>query len=432
MPLVGEDYSLQPWGYLSKPDTFSQRIAKVWQRVIISAKVWSPRIGEALTTITGMFPTIVFDFLNTIMFIWLIIVLFIIGYGRFPNSSKFKDILAVLIIFFLFIAVFPLIGQLLFWKAGASNHTWGLTILLSFSLPYRLNYKTDHHLESKFILILYILLGFLAGLTIENAVIIVFGFLLIYYLFSRRNDNIDKKFIYPIISFLVGIIILLFSPGTTHRRQYYLSQSSDVTLDGLSLYINRLLRIYNDYLNLSWGLILVFSISLLGLYLLARNRKNKRGEKFFTSQQLSFPDILILFVLSILSVLILISISYHTDQQRGFAFSWLIITSLSAYIITEFLFHIRSRRMLYIGVVGILSFTFILIFNMGAKYHQLSLEYQKRQQIIFSSIIRGEKEIALPAITVQESRLISTREGLPDLGDRIAKYYGFDSVKIEK
>lgn len=433
MPLAGEDYSLQPWGYLSEPSTFSESVNLVWRRVMISAKVWSPRIGEALTTITGMFPDVIFDVLNTSIFVWLMIILFVIGFGRFPIAFKIKDTISLLIIFFLFITLFPLIGQLVFWKAGACNHTWGLTILLSFILPYRLNDKTDHSIESKFILVLFILLGFLAGLTIENAVIVVFGLLLMYYYLSRRKEKINIEYFYPIISFIVGIAILLFSPGTTNRRQYYSSQSSDFNLSGFSLYFDRLVRITSDYFRLSWALVLIFSISLVIFYFLFRKGKAERKEKkFFSSSKLSFSDILILFVFSILSVMILISISYHTDQSRGFAFSWLITISLTAYMITEILFQLKSRRFIYMVLLSTICLTILQMVNIGILYDQLSLEYKKRQEIIYSSIIRGEKEISLPAIRVEESRLISTREGLPDLGDRLAKYYGFDLVIIQE
>ena len=66
--------------------------------------------------------------------------------------------------------------------------------------------------------------GFLGGLTVENATVIVLGFLLILYLSSRIDDKIDGVFLYPIISFGIGTFLLLFSSGTSIRRDYYFSE----------------------------------------------------------------------------------------------------------------------------------------------------------------------------------------------------------------
>jgi len=125
MPLVGEDYSLQPWGYNASPSSFLERINVISQVVHRSVISWNPRIGEQLTTITAALPKIYFDVINTIIFIWSLIVLFVLGNGRFPNSKSYYDTLSLFLICFLIITVFPLLGQVFFWKAGACNHFWG-------------------------------------------------------------------------------------------------------------------------------------------------------------------------------------------------------------------------------------------------------------------------------------------------------------------
>ena len=56
MPLVGEDITMQPWTYGSAPSTVTGKINAVWHKVYYSAILWNPRIGEALTTITAVFP----------------------------------------------------------------------------------------------------------------------------------------------------------------------------------------------------------------------------------------------------------------------------------------------------------------------------------------------------------------------------------------
>jgi hypothetical protein len=53
-----------------------------------------------------------------------------------------------------------------------------------------------------------------------------------------------------------------------------------------------------------------------------------------------------------------------------------------------------------------------------------------RKEIIYRAIEEDVPEIYLPAIQMQDSRIIETREILPDLGSRFAKYYGFENVYI--
>jgi hypothetical protein len=435
MPLTGEDYSLQPWNYKSSPASFWGQVNAISHKVMLSATFWSPRIGEALSTLTAAFPKVIFDVLNTIMCIWLIFVLFFIGFGRFPNWEKSKDSFTVFSIFLLIISLFPLLGQLFFWKAGTTNHIWGLIILLSFTLPFRENLHKRTRIKGKIALILYILLGFFAGLTVENASVVVLGCLLIYYVTGLKRKKIDRIFVFPIVSFAVGVAILLFSSGTKTRINYYNSLGFEGKVNWIILYLNRLIRIISDIIKISWPLLVAFFICLIIYFVISHHTKQtiSNGPQDEEPNKLTISEILITAFISFLSVLVLISIAYYSDQQRGFAFFWLILISLSAALMTEIWNQFSSRILkpfLIISVLGVLIFQ---MFNMGMVYNQFNSENSRRVEIIYAALRKGERKVVLPKFTTKDSRIIETRKILTDdMGVRLAIYYGFETVEITK
>lgn len=433
MPLAGEDYSLQPWKYNSAPATFSGRINAIASKVYFSATHWSPRIGEALTTITAAFPPVVFDIVNTLMFLWLVIVLFVIDRGRFPDFNNTSDGFSIFLIVSLIIALVPLLGQIFFWKAGTSNHLWGLIILLSFILPFRINYSNRIRINSYLLMVPYSVFGFLAGLTVENASVVVLSILLSYYVISVRENKIDKKLIFAILSFAFGVSILLFSPSTTIRRNYYNSLGFDGNLGGFSLYLNRFIRISYDFVKVSWPLLAIFIICLFIYRLMVwrNHRTGSRSERYVIPSKLAFHEIIIMVFLAYLSVPVLISIAYNSDQRRGFAFFWLVLISMTVHVITEIWgYLIKSWRV----IITMIPITVLLLsmYQMGIVYTKFSQENNTRLVMIYSALKSGKRETHLPAITIKDSRIIETREILPDLGERIADYYGLDSVFIER
>jgi len=434
MPLAGEDYTMQPWGYNAVPATFIGRIGAMWHKVYYSALMWNPRIGEGLTTITAAFPKLIFDILNTLLFIWLIFVLFVIGFGRFPDWKKPSDGFAFFSIFFLIITLCPLLGQIFIWKAGTSNHTWGSILLLSFILPFRLNYYKRVHIKQFPILLLYIILGFFAGLSVENSSVVVLATLLVLFVIFWKQKRIDKNFIYPLISFAIGVYILLFSPGTTIRRNYYAGQGYDANYSGINLYIHRLLRIGADFLKITWPLLLVF-IACLVVYIiimtLEKSRKTGTAQESGT-KKLSLLEIFFMLIVATLSAMILISVAYQSDQRRGFEFFWLIIIAISAYLLTDFWNRISSRYVHSAVLILSLLLLGFQAFTMGKVYSQLNSENAARIAIIDSALKTGEKAIILPKLTIQDSRIVETREILSDLSTRIAGYYGFTQVEIQK
>lgn len=422
MPLAGEDYTLQPWEFNRAPSTLSGKIQAIIEKVNYSASEWSPRIGEALTTITAAFPKSVFNLFNTIFITWLGILLFAIVNGRFPSATKIQDAIEIFIIYLCVICLFPLLGQIFFWKAGATNHLWGIIMLLCFALPFRMEYSR-HKIKNGGLLAIYICIGFIAGLTIENAAPIFFIILILYFGHNYRHNRIDWKYIFPLISFGIGISILLFSPATTSRRHYYSQLGSDNGLTGLALLINRFIRINTDFLQLSLPLILIMLILII-IYSILWPRFSEVDLVDFKLR----PRALLLSVITAyLPVLLLLTIAYQSDQRRGFAIFWVISIGLIAFLTIEIL---KKLPVVWeVIIVSILVLIFIIQSVQAISvYSSFSKQATLRNELISTALIMGKRTVTLQRINIPDSRIIETRESLPDLNDRISQYYGFEKV----
>ena len=130
-PLVGEDLILTPWNFGKEPITLISKFVLVFNRVFLQASNWNARIGELLAIIFAAFNKNLYNIISSLIVTILILVLFIIGFGRYPNWKNKQDLVGLFILIFLVICLNPLLGELIFWKSGTMNHTWGITFLFN-------------------------------------------------------------------------------------------------------------------------------------------------------------------------------------------------------------------------------------------------------------------------------------------------------------
>ncbi|MEN6570360.1 MAG: DUF6056 family protein [Anaerolineaceae bacterium] len=430
MPLVGEDYTNFVWYYHAEPATLIEKVNLIDKVLTKTVTFWSPRIGESLAILLSMFPKVVFNVLNALMFDWLLVVLFSLGYGRFPSPVVKSDLLVLLLLFLLTIWLFPLFGQVFLWKAGVTNHLWATIVVLSFMIPFRLNLTKQYELHGWLKISGYVLLGAMAGLSMENTSAAVFFLLINYFVCALSRKAIDWKWIFPILSFGIGLGYLLLSPGTTRRRLYYLQFRYDDDLTGIHLYLNRLYRIVPDFIRSSSTLLIVLMVSLILFFLLIWWRKHNLLQMYKQSSR-NWLALIAMFSTSLLAVLLLTAAPYQSDQRRAFTMFWLLAILLTAILISSILENLPGKLSFVLaGLMG--AFLLLQMVQIGLIISKFSRENDVRMEIIDQALKNGDKEVILPAITSPDSRVLETREILSDLGERYAMYYGFDKVMIEK
>lgn len=122
------------------------------------------------------------------------------------KNSLFRLVNYIFILSLIFLQT-PGFSQVYLWRPGAGNYLW----LMLIDLLFMNMFLAQKH--SMPFLVLLTLVGFITGTTNENTVggiiIICLG-----YLFLKR---VDKTRLWPIISLIVGYIVLLRSPGDTVR-----------------------------------------------------------------------------------------------------------------------------------------------------------------------------------------------------------------------
>lgn len=99
---------------------------------------WSGRVVTMFLTyfIMGNIPQslIFFNMGNSIFFCLLIVAIFVLTYGRAPN--QLRDGVIILLIFDLLFIGTKGIGEVALWKTGSIGYLWGVTLELTFLIPF--------------------------------------------------------------------------------------------------------------------------------------------------------------------------------------------------------------------------------------------------------------------------------------------------------
>lgn len=178
-PIMGEDFALAVFSKkhvdVNKVDMLKFVIIKIRAQM----QNWNVRIGEQLSIIFSCFDKTLFNLYNSaiaILFFWLA---YKYAFKRKLFWGK-KLVFYCLLIFMLVIMFQPALGEIFFWRTGSTNYLWASCILLFWGLPirYYIGYESiDIIGNSIFKTIFFTVLGFFAGFTNENTVLI---FLLLY------------------------------------------------------------------------------------------------------------------------------------------------------------------------------------------------------------------------------------------------------------
>ena len=186
-------------------------------------------------------------------------------------------------------------------------------------------------------------------------------------------------------------MILLFSPGTTVRRSYYAGVIDYGTLQGVALYAERLRRIGHDFFAASWPLLAVFGAVLAAYLLLVWQKENiwKRPAARTKLDGLPVSGIFVLLFVAALSVVAMAAVAYEGDQRRGFEFFWLIVISLTAYLVTEIWNRFSSALVRLLLVLSLLALIMLQASDMARVYARLRC----REPGTSGPYLRGTREI---------------------------------------
>ena len=146
-----------------------------------------------------------FNVCNTLVFVTLLHLLSLLVTGR-------RSVLVVALFLAVVGTCFPVPGETMLWIAGSANYLWAIT--LSLALVYYLQQPHERPLHWGCTLGL-LLFAFIAGGFNEATSFGLFGGLCIYYAFNR--SRFDRRAAVALLGYLLGIVLIVASPGAWQR-----------------------------------------------------------------------------------------------------------------------------------------------------------------------------------------------------------------------
>lgn len=175
--------------------------------------VWNGRVvGQFIFRILVHMPLSVESFFNALLFVFFSVLILLIAKTNKKNRNT-TNFIFVSVILFGFISDF---AQIYIWRAGAGNYLWttALDLLLIYLIKSNLVFSTK--IKNILYIVILSLLGLITGETNENTaggIILI----IIFYMFFKKLDF--KKYVFPLLSTMIGYAILLLSPGEWRRAE---------------------------------------------------------------------------------------------------------------------------------------------------------------------------------------------------------------------
>jgi hypothetical protein len=328
----------------------------------------------------GNYPALIkyFNFLNSLLFVGLIAIIFLIGLGRKPRGLR--DNLSILFIFSLLFIGSHGIGEVILWKSGSIGYLWGVTFELAFLLPVLSFIRAKpYSTQNKLVVYGYYALALIAATFIEHLSFAASAFILLLLVSCRLGKKAVPDYIKVSgLLHIVGSLTLLFSKGNLLKSSYQMIPPlNERILNGFSL----LEPVITG--GLGW-------IFLICLALALTNR-------FFVG---SIKNSIIWPIFFLASMTVLIYLLLPTEQllifRTAFPFEVLFIVGivyLSSFVPNIVYFDITVFSILLINCLG-----------HGVTAYKTSVlikgEVAKREKVIAGLIKSGEEEAILGRIPI--------------------------------
>ncbi|MHB9110745.1 MAG: DUF6056 family protein [Armatimonadota bacterium] len=400
-PLMTDDFNFhQGANRYSDPFSYAFGVYHGWSgRFTTAALHWVALQNEGTW--------IVFGALNGIMIVVIAWLATALALGRKPKLLD-NDVF----LFALLVAAFwfcsPALGEVAFWRTGASAYIWSLAAGLLFLLPYRFRLESDQ--GTRMLIIPMAIAGVAVGMHGEQIVASLAAVIPVMMLLYRRYPGWA---VIGWLALLAGGIISALGPGNFNRLQYGRVATVADMLHGIMPFM---------------GNLFVFLLPVLVVWL-ALFVSMLLGRRVF---RISWKAALVLMVgtLAASSVMFLLPF-HHSDRSRFIPFAWAVIGFAST--IDPMQLAIPRLRQAW-SVAAIIAVFAVLITAAIAVPHAITLsrEVVIRDQFIRNERDRGVKDVLVPPYPSIPGP-VPYKDDLTFLtGDwrntGLAKYYGVRTV----
>lgn len=411
-PLGADDY-----GYAS-----SENLVEVFMNEYHQYLGWTGRsVAHVLARIFLMLPKMIFNFCNSIVYVILSILIYLHAGGGI-NKKKVTLYLLINCCMWVF---FPEFGQTVLWVTGSCNYLWCSVIILSFLLPYRINFSEPaKEMKCSYICsFIMLLLGILAGWGNENTsggcilMVIIFLFLQKY-----KKKKISLWMVTGLVGTIIGYLIMLCAPGNAIRSQYFIDERSfPIKLLGKFGELTQFIRE-------EWIVLLIIFICLISIQIFNTNLMEEKISIWLT---LSYGVVAFAIVYALI-----LSPNIGSGRAKFGGTIFMIIGVASAFA------HIKSTRKEWKITVSILLslLSMVVIFTAVPAVKDIvgyKIRYEEREAYVEEQKQLGNLNPIVPVIEPQPESKYNARHRLEDLNKDVnhwinrpyAREHGLETVR---
>lgn len=155
-----------------------------------------------------------FDVANALMFVALVVLIYL--HAR--REIKFDEPAIMAAAGLLAWLCLPHFGEVAIWKSGSTVYLWSAVPVALFLLPYNFTFAgTKNFGDSNYFAALMLLLGIIAGCSVENLAVTVTFLSAGLSLYFLNKNNLQLWMVAGSLGNLIGLIILLAAPGNFVR-----------------------------------------------------------------------------------------------------------------------------------------------------------------------------------------------------------------------
>lgn len=283
---------------------------------------WGGRsVVHAIAQFLLMLPPLLKYILNTSAYLLCIYIMYLIA----KNKNLVQNNLYIIIFLASFILL-PSFTETTIWTTGSANYLWGTLLLLLFIYPYYRSLDNNSILKDGEIWrnVLFFLFGIIAGWTNENTAISVVGIIFVYLVYLKiTKKSIPRWMLFGFIGLLIGNIVMLVAPGNFIRLNHYTDPNT--TTPFLSTIRTGLTNIYHIY---KQSPITILSLLSIGMFIF--------GVRTNVLDLKNRISVLALFVMSHLSIFVMIATPFFPLRATFFATALMIICTFKLWNILFF------------------------------------------------------------------------------------------------
>lgn len=410
-PYVADDYGNLPEFASEGTSSFGEMI----NTALKSYQNWGGRFTASLfTAIFACLPAFLFDVLNTLAYLLVTALIYLICKGNHQHSL----VLYAGIHIMLWVCV-PDYGQVMFWMCGSANYLWTTLPILGLIYIYRnYSYCYEKALHNPILGIFTFLLGIIAGCGMENSsagMIVILSLYLIYFRFYLKI-RIRLPIICGYAGSLIGFCFLIFAPG--NRERLNASES-----------LSPLFKFF--VINYYWiTFVGILCVLLIVLFFESRHLKNCYHKSVLQAG---------IFVISaVFSAFCMLAAPTSPERTWFITCVYMVCANgvLFSHMMTEMTGKVKKGIALFIA--GLFAIIFVSMMDTMIYSYEITVQTREREHYILEQKAQGNMEIITPVIT-HKYPLRSHHDALTGLSDiqtdpsywinqALADYYGVHSI----